>query len=86
MQYTHPKELTGKGLHGINIHANKVWTDALKDAFRKYADEKDPAKLRKLHTDGEDMAIYLESQRKHKVGLTLYESSTTSSGRDQFRI
>ncbi|KAK3829290.1 MAG: hypothetical protein J3Q66DRAFT_307724 [Benniella sp.] len=66
LQYTHPKELTGKGLHGTNIHANKVWTDALKDAFRKHANESDPAKLTKLHTDGEDMAIYLESQRKHK--------------------
>ncbi|KAG0022239.1 hypothetical protein BGZ81_008620 [Podila clonocystis] len=71
LQYTHPKELlgkelSGKGLLGINVHSNKVWTDALKDAFRNNAKETDPAKLNKLYTDGEDLAIYLESQRRHK--------------------
>ncbi|KAI8355908.1 hypothetical protein B0O80DRAFT_528309 [Mortierella sp. GBAus27b] len=66
LQYTHPDEFTGRGLRGINIHANKVWTEAVKDGFRKYAHETDPVKLNKLHTDGEDLAVYLESQRKHK--------------------
>ncbi|KAF9896645.1 hypothetical protein BX616_007020 [Lobosporangium transversale] len=75
LQYTHPKELTGKGLHGINIHANKVWTEALKDVFRKHANETDPARLNKLYTDGEDMVIYLESQRKHKGLVERYNPS-----------
>ncbi|KAG0321096.1 hypothetical protein BGZ99_004114 [Dissophora globulifera] len=75
LQYTHPKELTGKGLHGINVHANKVWTDTLKEAFRKHADETDPAKLKKLNTDGEDLAVYLESQRAHKDLVERYNPS-----------
>ncbi|KAI1291536.1 hypothetical protein EDD11_008851 [Mortierella claussenii] len=75
LQYTHPNELTGKGVHGINIHANKVWTETLKDSFRKHANETDPAKLKKLHTDGEDLAIYLESQRKHKELVERYNPS-----------
>lgn len=75
LQYTHPKELlgkelTGKGLLGINVHSNKVWTDALKDTFRNNASETDPVKLNKLNTDGEDLALYLESQRRHKVLTT----------------
>lgn len=79
LQYTHPKELlgkelSGKGLLGINVHANKVWTDALKDAFRNNAHETDPVKLNKLYTDGEDLAVYLESQRNHKV-LTMHRST-----------
>ncbi|KAF9422308.1 hypothetical protein BGZ94_008600 [Podila epigama] len=72
LQYTHPKELTGKGLLGINVHANKVWTEALKDAFNKNANETDPVKLNKLYTDSEDLAIYLESQRKHKELVERY--------------
>jgi hypothetical protein len=67
LQYTHPKELTGKGLLGINVHANEVWTNALKESFRKNANETDTVKLQKLQTDGEDLAVYLESQRRHKV-------------------
>jgi len=86
LQYTHPKELTGKGLHGINIHANKVWTDALKDAFRKHANESDPAKLTKLYTDGEDMAIYLESQRKHKVEWHLNRSMDVFIGDESAHV
>ncbi|KAF9096952.1 hypothetical protein BGX29_010229 [Mortierella sp. GBA35] len=73
LQYTHPNELTtGKGLRGINVHANKVWTDALKDSFRKHATESDPVKLQKLQTDGEDLAVYLESQRQHKELVERY--------------
>ncbi|KAF8953396.1 hypothetical protein BGZ52_011810 [Haplosporangium bisporale] len=77
LQYTHPKELlakelTGKGLLGINVHANKVWTDALKDTFRNNAKETDPVKLNKLSTDGEDLALYLESQRRHKELVERY--------------
>ncbi|KAG0207908.1 hypothetical protein BGX28_000992 [Mortierella sp. GBA30] len=75
LQYTHPKELTGKGLLGINIHANKVWTEALKDSFRKNAGETDPVKLNKLHIDGEDLAVYLESQRRHKELVERYNPS-----------
>ncbi|KAF8979444.1 hypothetical protein BGZ46_005424 [Entomortierella lignicola] len=75
IQYTHPNELTGKGLHGINVHNNKVWTEPLKDAFRKHANETDPVKLKKLHTDGEDLAVYLESQRKHKDLVERYNPS-----------
>ncbi|KAF9112412.1 hypothetical protein BGX27_003417 [Mortierella sp. AM989] len=75
LQYTHPNEFTGKGLHGINLHNNKVWTEALKDAFRTHANETDPAKLKKLYTDGEDMAVYLESQRKHKELVERYNPS-----------
>ncbi|KAG0270749.1 hypothetical protein BGZ95_001568 [Linnemannia exigua] len=73
LQYTHPNELTpGKGLHGINVHANKVWTEALKDSFRKNASETDPVKFQKLQTDGEDLAVYLESQRQHKELVERY--------------
>ncbi|KAF9145644.1 hypothetical protein BGX30_007768 [Mortierella sp. GBA39] len=73
LQYTHPNELrTGTGLLGINVHANKVWTDALKDSFRKNANESDPVKLQKLQTDGEDLAVYLESQRLHKELVERY--------------
>ncbi|KAF8946779.1 hypothetical protein BGZ47_011442 [Haplosporangium gracile] len=73
LQYTHPNELrTGTGLLGINVHANKVWTDALKDSFRKNANESDPVKLQKLQTDGEDLAVYLESQRRHKELVERY--------------
>ncbi|KAG0350690.1 hypothetical protein BC939DRAFT_499356 [Gamsiella multidivaricata] len=75
LQYTHPNEFTGKGLHGINVHSNKVWTETLKDAFRKHANETDPAKLKKLDTDGEDMASYLESQRRHKELVERYNPS-----------
>ena len=68
LQYTHPKDLNrGKGHLGINVHANKVWTEALKDAFRMNANQTDPVELNKLYTDGEDLAVYLESQRQHKV-------------------
>ncbi|KAG0340626.1 hypothetical protein BG000_011520 [Podila horticola] len=77
LQYTHPKELlgkelSGKGLLGINVHANKVWTEALKDSFRNNAHETDPVKLNKLYTDSEDLAIYLESQRQHKELVERY--------------
>ncbi|KAF9931100.1 hypothetical protein FBU30_010846 [Linnemannia zychae] len=72
IQYTNPKELTGKGLYGINVHNNKVWTVALKDAFRKNANETDPVRLQRLETDGEDLAIYLESQRRHKDLIERY--------------
>ncbi|KAG0374931.1 hypothetical protein BGX24_009749 [Mortierella sp. AD032] len=73
LQYTHPNELTpGKGLLGINVHGNKVWTEALKDSFRKNANETDPVKLQKLQTDGEDLAVYLESQRQHKELVERY--------------
>ncbi|KAF9903215.1 hypothetical protein EC991_004081 [Linnemannia zychae] len=73
LQYTHPNELTpGKGLLGINVHSNKEWTDALKDSFRRNANETDPVKLQKLQTDGEDLAVYLESQRRHKELVERY--------------
>ncbi|KAG0256206.1 hypothetical protein BG011_004700 [Mortierella polycephala] len=75
LQYTHPNEFTGKGLLGINVHANKVWTEALKESFRKNANETDSVKLNKLHTDGEDLATYLESQRKHKELVERYNPS-----------
>ncbi|KAG0060949.1 hypothetical protein BGZ89_011853 [Linnemannia elongata] len=73
LQYTHPNELrTGTGLLGINVHSNKVWTEALKDSFRKNANESDPVKLQKLQTDGEDLALYFESQRRHKELVERY--------------
>ncbi|KAG0082941.1 hypothetical protein BGZ93_000304 [Podila epicladia] len=77
LQYTHPKELlakelTGKGHLGINVHTNKVWTDALKETFRNNAQETDPVKFNKLNTDGEDLAVYLESQRRHKELVERY--------------
>ncbi|KAG0348792.1 hypothetical protein BG004_004149 [Podila humilis] len=34
--------------------------------------ETDPVKLNKLHTDGEDLAVYLESQRRHKELVERY--------------
>ncbi|KAG0003940.1 hypothetical protein BGZ65_001194 [Modicella reniformis] len=82
LQYTHPKEFTGKGLHGINIHANKIWIGALKDAFRKHANETDPTKLKKLHTDGEDLATYLETQRKHKDLIERYNPAYWDEEKD----
>ncbi|KAF9433467.1 hypothetical protein BGZ76_009417 [Entomortierella beljakovae] len=72
LQYTHPNELTGKGLLGINIHANKLWTEPLKETFRQHSNETDPKKLQKLQTDGEDLAVYLESQRRHKELVESY--------------
>ncbi|KAG0056594.1 hypothetical protein BGZ83_004376 [Gryganskiella cystojenkinii] len=76
LQYTHPKDLhPGKGHLGINVHANKVWTEALKESFRKNAHETDPVQLNKLYTDGEDLAVYLESQRQHKELVERYNPS-----------
>ncbi|KAF9570635.1 hypothetical protein EC968_001522 [Mortierella alpina] len=75
LQYTHPSERTATGLLGVTVHANKVWTEALKDAFRKNAAEIDPAKLNKLHTDSEDLAVYMESQRRHQELVERYNPS-----------
>ncbi|GJJ75670.1 hypothetical protein EMPS_08028 [Entomortierella parvispora] len=76
LQYTHPKDLQpGKGHFGINVHANKVWTEALKEAFRNNANQTDPVELNKLYTDGEDLAVYLESQRQHKELVERYNPS-----------
>ncbi|KAG9322532.1 hypothetical protein KVV02_003044 [Mortierella alpina] len=75
LQYTHPNERTATGLLGVNVHENKVWTEALKDAFRKNAGETDPVKLSKLHTDGEDLAVYMESQRSHQGLVERYNPS-----------
>ncbi|KAF9288079.1 hypothetical protein BGZ68_000838 [Mortierella alpina] len=75
LQYTHPNERTATGLLGINVHGNKVWTEALKDAFRKNANETDPVKLSKLQIDGEDLAVYMESQRSHQGLIERYNPS-----------
>ncbi|KAF9585230.1 hypothetical protein BGW38_003321 [Lunasporangiospora selenospora] len=76
LQYSPPSELTkGKGLLGINIHANKEWTDALKDSYRKHANETDSKRLERLRLDGGDLAIYLESQRQHRELVERYNPS-----------
>ncbi|KAG0244635.1 hypothetical protein BGW41_006874 [Actinomortierella wolfii] len=73
LQYTHPKQLRiGQGLRGINVHANKEWTEALKDNYREHANESDPVRLEKLRRDAEDLEVYLRSQRMHRELLERY--------------
>ncbi|KAF9165082.1 hypothetical protein DFQ26_000630 [Actinomortierella ambigua] len=73
LQYSHPKHLRiGQGLRGIDVHANREWTDALKDNYREHTNESDPVRLLKLQKDAEDLEVYLRSQRMHRELLERY--------------
>ncbi|KAG0234237.1 hypothetical protein BGX31_004614 [Mortierella sp. GBA43] len=83
LQYTHPDEFTGRGLRGINIHANKVWTEAVKDGFRKYAHETDPGLVERYNPAYWDEEKGLQVDKTaHMVGFEMPDAFDESQ-RDQ---